>query len=400
MNIKKLLFLNIFIFYFFSVFLFGKNLLTLEEAYQLALKHNLSIKKAALELEKSKIDHSKINFFPNLYLGASYDKNFLNSKSKNNLNLIAKVPINILEKTFQYKNSKLVMNISEKRNLDTIKKSFHNIAKLFYAAWLDQEKMKILEEKVILNKVKLELDQTLLNEGKISKETFLINKIEYDSEYSEYISQKNNKKAIVILQNAIGMDLVDVSFEEPNVEEVLNIRQVEKENINEQIDELEVLLKKNQKTLTKLAVLPSLDINIGCNVSEKNISFKNRFSFGISLGFNIFSLLSLSNNTRKASLECDYALFKKNYNRKLREKENNRILENYEKEYEVYIFLKKNLEKSKTILEGLRYRYQLKKISLLDLKISESNLLKIKLLTMKKIYDLKILEEELKEQSL
>lgn len=131
------------------------------------------------------------------------------------------------------------------------------------------------------------------------------------------------------------------------------------------------------------------------NASKKDIPFKQRFSLGVALGIDLFAIFSLAKNIKMASLDEKQAFYEKNYNKQHRSQKLENLLEKYKNDYDDYILLKDNFDKNVILFKSLEKQYELKKISLLDLKIAQKNLSNVRIILLKKSYTLKLLEIEI-----
>ncbi len=290
----------IFLFAILQVSVFSQNLLTLEEAIKIGLENNYNIK---ISTNNTAIEHNNFSkgnagFLPSINLNTSQsfteqdvNQEFLNGNiierdgaTSDVFNANASLNWTIFDgsKMFvTYEKLRELQNSSVVELESVVETTIRDIGFAYFKIILESNKLNVLDTSIQLSLERLDFAKSIYEVGKASKLEYMSAQVDYNTDRSAFIRQKellDNAKIDLNLLMSLDLDEDDYTF--PN---------------NIAVDTTLQLLKLEQNATTNNRQILTAQMNLSISTFEIKEITADRFpSIGLNLGYNYTNFNSQS----------------------------------------------------------------------------------------------------------
>ena len=315
--------------------------LTQQEAVAMALEESFEIKLESYNLEIAENNNTIGNagFLPTVIASASTSKTIQNAelefasgdgqsrKGAESTSTNAGVSLNwtLFDglKMFATKGRlEQISRTNESIYKSQIQLTLSNVMKAFYNAALEQERLKLLKSNLELSEERVKISKDKYEVGKASKLEYLQAQVDFNSDQSAYVKQK---EVIAVrlyeLQQIIG---TEQSLEEMNLsfsydlQMMLTKEQAEELALGQNPDLQSIQMMRETSILSTKELergrMPSLDFNLGYNYaqSQSEAGFllsnqTNGWNYGLSASVTLFDGMNQSRQIQNAKISSEYA---------------------------------------------------------------------------------------------
>lgn len=318
---------------FATTFVAAQEILTVKDAVQIALENNFDIKIASnnAKIDATNVSLANAGILPNIEAVLTENNGILDTKQvqadgstreKNNaknMNLSYGLALNwtVFDGFKMFAKHEQLKQIEQLGNTElkfTIITRISDVMETYYQIVQQQQQLKVLDSTMIISELRLNLAKNRFSIGKASKLEVLNAEVDWNTDYSNLLQQKelyNNLKTNLnaLLARAVTTDFVVV--EEVAIDKSLNYVDLKTafDGQNPQL-QMQILQKKIAELALKQVKgdrYPTIGLSSGYNFtrSESDLGFASRSSgnglvYGINARMNIFNG-SLQNRNEKAA---------------------------------------------------------------------------------------------------
>lgn len=428
MKLKKYLYLLVFVFSFQN-FGFAQEVLTIEEAVEIALKNNYDITIASNEL-KIDIENATIGnagFLPKVDASITNNYNIQNIEQTRSEGAVLKennarssnlaYGVNLGWTIFdgfnmfaQYDQLKAVQNLGESQLKLTILNRVTDVMTLYMEMVQQQQQLKALDSTIVISQQRLTTAKNRFTIGKSAKLEVLNAEVDLNSDISTQLRQVENYRntrfqlneilAREILTDFIVTDVVEV---DENLQLLPLLDLASKENpeiisqrISKQIAELELRKVKSN-------YYPIIAVNTGYNFgeSESSLGFTSQSStqglnYGFSASLNLFDGFNQRRKRHIAELQIDNAELNIKKQQKYLESSLTTAYETYLTNLQLIELESKNEKIARENLDITLVKYKIGTINTLELRAAQLNFTNAQLRLAEAQYQAKMSEINLK----
>ncbi|HCX22166.1 MAG: hypothetical protein CMB80_25770 [Flammeovirgaceae bacterium] len=202
-----------------------------------------------------------------------------------------------------------------------VQTTISNVQKAFYLAALEQERLKLLRSNLELSEERVAISKEKYEVGRASKMEYLQAQVDYNSDQSDYVRQKETiALRLYELQQIIGLDEkvdhLDLEFAY-DLSMVLSREQAEELAISQNPDLQTMEMNQEVSNIfvqeLERSRLPSLDFNMGYNYaksqSEAGFLLSNQttgLNYGLSARVTLFDGMNQSRQIQNARISAEY----------------------------------------------------------------------------------------------
>ena len=317
----------------------GQEILTLEEAISIGLEKNLSIKITEKTVEQTTNDYEKSvgAFLPQVTVtaGKSFSntnvlQQFVNDNAPREINGAKSNTLDVSPSLrwtifnglgMFYTRDRIgeTMGLAEDDLKIQIENTIAQISTAYYRLVLEQERLRVLEEALLLSEARVALAKTRYEVGKTSKLDYLQAQVDYNSDQSNILNQKQVVfNAKIDLNQLMGVELengyeTDVNFQ---ADETLQIELLLE---SAQLNNPGLLRAQRSREIAYLQTkeinaerFPQLSVNFGYNFNDRNsdagflISNTSKgINYGLSASWNLFSGFDVNRRMQNAQIQVE-----------------------------------------------------------------------------------------------
>lgn len=403
----------------------AQEFLTKEQALQSLLENNYSVKLSNNAIAIAENNTSVLNsgYLPRISTsaGASYSntnqnldfQNGTSSEIKNaeldsynaSLNLNYTL-FNGFNRKYLNKQLQEQLSISELEASATIDQAIFDVFSMYYQTAEIKENLNILKETLLISKKRLERTNYQYEYGQTNKLAILNAQVDINNDSINYINTKqmleNSKRNLLLLigDKEVKDFNVDTSVEFKTIDNLENLLQKLAKNTTMQQAEKSLVIASYNTTINKSGFLPSLGLNSAYSwnqfnnpeTSEINKQINNGFSAGLSLSWNIFDGGATKTRVQNALVnEDNQQLVKDQLEHQLRNAITNTYYDYQNKRY-VLQTQEQNLLTAETNFSRTEEQYKLGRITSIEYRQAQLNLLNAQTAILSAKYDAKIVE--------
>ncbi len=428
MKLKKYLYILALVF-FVQNFGFAQEVLTIEEAVEIALKNNYDIAIASneLKIDTENATIGNAGFLPKVDASVTNNYNIQNIEQTRSEGAVLKennarssnlaYGVNLGWTIFngfnmfaQYDQLKAVQNLGESQLKLTILNRVTDVMTLYMEMVQQQQQLKALDSTIVISQQRLTTAKNRFTIGKSAKLEVLNAEVDLNSDISTQLRQVENYKntrfqlneilAREILTDFIVTDVVEV---DENLQLLPLLDLASKENpeiilqiISKQIAELELRKVKSN-------YYPIIAVNTGYNFgeSESSLGFTSQSStqglnYGFSASLNLFDGFNQRRKRHIAELQIDNAEIKIKKQQKYLESSLTTAYETYLTNLQLIGLEKKNEAIAKENLDITLVKYKIGTINTLEFRTAQLNYTNAQLRFAEAQYQAKMSEISLK----
>ncbi|UOK42707.1 MULTISPECIES: TolC family protein [Flavobacterium] len=409
---------------------YAQEVLTVEEAVQIALKNNYDIKLASNDLEVSKEGYSIANagMLPRIDGTFSQNNNIQNTKQtqatgevrelndakNNNMTYGVNLGWTVFDglKMFaRYDQLQTLEKQGEVQLKSTILTKVSDVMTTYYDLVKQQQLIKALDTTIVISKQRLKLADNRFSIGKASKLEVLNAQVDLNQDLSNLLLLKQffqiskvNLNALLARDSATDFKVV----EEVVIDENLQLKElqdlVEKQNpqlqlalINKRVAELDLKQVRAER-------YPTVRLNSGYNFnkSESSLGFvsqssSNGFNYGVAATLNIFNGFLQTKNEKIAKLQVDNSSLLIEQERQTISSELYSTYQTYLTNVELVRLEEHNEEIAKKNLEITLEKFKLGSIPTIEFRNAQENYINVKARNTSAKFQAKISEVMLNE---
>ena len=404
----------------------AQDILTVEDAVQIALENNYDIKIAENTFEITENDATLGNagFLPRVT--ASFNRNFGRQSfdqlrasgdvreesgvKSNSLSYGARLDWTIFNGLGMFVASDILKELSalEKENLKfQIQTTIFELQSSFYLAAAEKERLRLLNSNVTLSEDRLQVAKQKYELGKASKLEYLQAQVDLNADRSNYIQQiERLARGKFDLLQLMALDADSIEFDlgytllfdnELNLNELLSA--VEMQNPELTSLKKRELLRHQNELLVKSEMLPSVGLfaDFTHTNSESPAGFvventSDNITYGLSASWVLFDGFNLQRRKQNARIDSETAQFQYE-NRLLAIKTDIKTnYLNYRNNLDLLTLEKENLEVAKENNEIAQERYEIGLSNALELRESQINLINAELRAQNAAFAAKVAE--------
>ncbi|HEY9117576.1 MAG TPA: TolC family protein, partial [Roseivirga sp.] len=317
----------------------AQEILTLEEAISIGLEKNLSIKITEKTVEQTTNDYEKSvgAFLPQVTVtaGKSFSntnvlQQFVNDNAPREINGAKSNTLDVSPSLrwtifnglgMFYTRDRIgeTMGLAEDDLKIQIENTIAQISTAYYRLVLEQERLRVLEEALLLSEARVALAKTRYEVGKTSKLDYLQAQVDYNSDQSNILNQKQVVfNAKIDLNQLMGVELengyeTDVNFqadESLQIELLLESAQLNNPGLLRAQRSREIAYLQTKEINAER--FPQLSVNFGYNFNDRNsdagflISNTSKgINYGLSASWNLFSGFDVNRRMQNAQIQVE-----------------------------------------------------------------------------------------------
>jgi len=404
---------------------YSQNMLTKEQALQSLLENNYSVKLSKNNIAIAENNSSILNsgYLPRISAaaGANYsntnqdftfksgDTSAVDNAESDSYN----ASINLNYTLFngfnrKYFNKQLQeqLSISELAANATIDQAIFDVFSMYYQTAEITENLNILKEALLISKKRLERTNYQYEYGQTNKLAVLNAQVDINNDSINYINTRqvleNSKRNLLLLigDKEVKDFNVDTSVSFKSIDNLENLLQKLAQNTTMQQAEKSIILANYNTKLNKSSFLPSLGLNsaYGWNqnnnpkTSEISTQINNGLSAGLSLSWNIFDGGATKTRVQNALInEDNQQLIKDQLEHQLKNAITNTFYDYQNKRY-ILQTQEQNLLTAETNFSRTEEQYKLGRVSSIEYRQAQLNLLNAQTAILSAKYDAKIVE--------
>lgn len=410
----------------------GQELLTLENALEIALQNNYGIQVARNDLEISQVNNNLGNagFLPLVQLNAGFDnsisdvnQSFLNGTTQERRGAVNKTQQLGIEVTwtlfdgFQMFTTRERLRELEKTNKlflrADIEQTFVRVTQFYYNTVQNKQTLKAFEEAVRLSEERYKLANDKYQVGSYSKTEVLQAEVDLNSDKSQMLRQKvilNNAKITFNQILARGLNTEFDVQDSLNFESGLNLSTLTQETITNNVNLKILKANQNVQMLSYKEIqaerYPRIDLRTGYNLNRAQLQSGflisnrlNAFHYGLVLSYPLYNGSQLTRRLQVAKINLNSTeIILKDTTTRL-EQRVSQVFNNYTLSKELLSLEENNLKVAERNYELAKDQYKLGVIPSLELRVAQNNLIQAKLRLVNVQFDIKNSETELKRLS-
>jgi len=415
------------IFVFLSVVLkgFSQEILSKEEALQSLLENNYSVKLSNNTVAIAENNTSILNsgYLPRVsaaaganYSNSNQDLEFQNGSASevNNaesdtynasLNLNYTI-FNGFNRKYLNKQLREQLSISELEASATIDQAIFDVFSMYYQTAELTENLNILKEALLISKKRLERTNYQYEFGQTNKLAVLNAQVDINNDSINYINTKqfleNSKRNLLLLigDKEVKDFSVDTSVKFKSIDNLENLLQKLPQNILMQQAEKSLVIASYNTKINKSGLMPSLGLNSAYSwnqfnnpeTSEISRQINNGLSAGLSLSWNIFDGGTTKTRVQNALInEDNQQLIKDQFEHQLTNTITNTYYDYQNKRY-ILQTQEQNLLTAETNFSRTEEQYKLGRVTSIEYRQAQLNLLNAQIAILSAKYDAKIVE--------
>lgn len=313
--------------------------LTLEEAISIGLEKNLSIKITEKSVEQATNDYDKSAgaFLPQVSVSAGKSfsntnvlQQFVNDNAPREINGAKSNTLDVspslrwtifngLGMFYARDRISETMGLAEDDLKIQIENTIAQISTAYYRLVLEQERLRVLEEALKLSEDRVALAKTRYEVGKTSKLDYLQAQVDYNSDQSNVLNQKEVVfNALIDLNQLMGVELetgyvTDVNFqanENLQIESLLESAQLNNPGLLRAQRTREIAYLQTKEVRAER--FPQLSVNFGYNFNDRNsdagflISNTSKgVNYGVSASWNILNGFDVKRRLQNAQIQVE-----------------------------------------------------------------------------------------------
>jgi len=413
-------------FLFFLIKVEAQNILTTQEAVELALEYNYGIKiaKNSVEIAENNADILNAGFLPRVTgsAGATYNRDnteaefsdgsttTLNGAESSRYN--ASVNLNYtlfdgLGRQYNYKKLKEEQQLSELEARETIENTMLQLFTVYYNVAQLSENTRALQQTLNISKERLTRAEYQFNYGQNTKLGVLNAQVDINNDSITVINAnqqlKNSKRDLnVVLGNALTNN-----FEVDTL--ITFVLQLNKAELLEKVKTNNVTLLQLEKNLLiseynlktwKSDYLPTLGLtgSYGWNKNDNNaasflaVSTSTGLSGGINLSWNLFDGGSTMTRVKNAQIDLENQQLQKEQIVMDIERNFNNAWDDYQNKLTIFYVQEENILTAKNNFERTQEKYRLGQVTSIEFRQAQLNLLNAELSRNQAKYEAKLAE--------
>lgn len=313
--------------------------LTLEEAISIGLEKNLSIKITEKSVEQATNDYDKSAgaFLPQVSVSAGKSfsntnvlQQFVNDNAPREINGAKSNTLDVspslrwtifngLGMFYTRDRISETMGLAEDDLKIQIENTIAQISTAYYRLVLEQERLRVLEEALKLSEDRVALAKTRYEVGKTSKLDYLQAQVDYNSDQSNLLNQREVVfNALIDLNQLMGVELetgyvTDVNFqanENLQIESLLESAQLNNPGLLRAQRTREIAYLQTKEVRAER--FPQLSVNFGYNFNDRNsdagflISNTSKgVNYGVSASWNILNGFDVKRRMQNAQIQVE-----------------------------------------------------------------------------------------------
>ncbi|MFN3134151.1 MAG: TolC family protein [Candidatus Kryptonium sp.] len=406
---------------------FSQEVLTLEDAINLALKNNPDVKisKNTVEIALNNYSLGNAGFLPTIDLSFGFSKSSNNTRQEyfdgrainrtgaasNSLNLGATLNWTIFDGFYNYTTYKKLaetQELVETTSIATSEEIIANVILAYYDILRQKEILKTLKESISISEQRVKIAEEKYKVGTASKTELLQAKVDLNSDMSALLRQeielKNAKVNLNLLLGRnpnIDFDIVDtIKIENFSLEELLS-----KANENNR----SILIARKNKNLARLnlssirsKLSPRINFFVGYNFTRSQsqagfiaLNQNLGLNYGISLSFNLFNGFNTVREHENARIELLSSEVKYEQVKSNVEAQVLKFYESYSTSLRLIELEKENLEIARENVEIAIERYRLGILTPLELREAQRAYISAESRLISALYQAKVAEMNL-----
>tara|TARA_R110001599_G_scaffold86043_1_gene230914 strand:+ start:21815 stop:23122 length:1308 start_codon:yes stop_codon:yes gene_type:complete len=421
------------LFFFALIKVSAQEPLTIAEAVQLGLEHNLSIKisKKSAETSANNSDMSYGALLPTF--GVTANKSFSNTDvtqqlansnetreikdaKTNNLNISPTLNWTVFDGLGMFHTRdrlKAQAQLGEDDLQIQIENNIALISNAYYRVVLEQERARVFQDALDLSKQRLGLAYTRYEVGKASKLVYLQAQVDYNSDSSSFLIQEELIHNVKLeLNRLLGQDLEmeyeitsgfsfdsSIQLEEVLAEANLNSPTVVRAQRNRDINYLQIKELNAEK-------YPTVNLNFGYTYNDRNSdagavlsNLSTGFNYGAGLSFNIFNGFDLNRREQNAKIQLEVTELQIRDLTQSLESDVRKVYGNYRNSIRLNQLEELNLEVAKENYDIALERFKVGNSTAIELREAQINLVQAEIRKITSQYNVKLSEIELKRLS-
>ncbi|MGW8123767.1 TolC family protein [Roseivirga echinicomitans] len=421
------------LFFFTFIKVNAQEPITIAEAVQLGLEHNLSIKISKKSAETS-ANNSEMSHWAMLpTLGVTANKSYSNTDvtqklansnetkeikdaRTNNLNLSPTLNWTVFDGLGMFYTRdrlKVQAQLGEDDLQIQIENNIALISNAYYRVVLEQERARVFQDALDLSKDRLELARTRYEVGKASKLVYLQAQVDYNADSSSFLIQReliHNVK--VELNRLLGQELerqyeVSSGF---TFDSTLKLNELLRDaNLNSP----SVVRAQRSREVNYLQIkelnaekFPKVNLNFGYTYNDRNSdagavlnNLSTGFNYGAGLSFNIFNGFDLKRREQNAKIQLELTDLQIRDLTQSLEANLRKVYGNYQNGISLNRLEDLNLEVAKENYDIALERYKVGNSTAIELREAQINLVQAEIRKITSRYNVKLAEIELKRLS-
>ncbi len=402
----------------------AQEILTLEEAINLALKnnHDIKISKNTFEIALNNYSPGNAGLLPTVDLSSGYTKSSNNTKQQyfdgrsinrtgalsNSLNLGVTLNWTIFDGLANYNNYRKLKETKELAQTSTIATSediIANVMLAYYDILRQKEILKTFKENIAISEQRVRIAEEKYKVGTGSKTELLQAKADLNADQNSLLRQETElKNAKVNLNLLLGRDpnidfdisdtinVKNLSFEELKVKALENNRSILIAKANREIAKLNLNSVKSR-------FLPKINFFIGYNFNRSNsqagfiASNQNLgFNYGLNFSFNIFNGFNSVREYENSQYEVLNSEIRYEQIKDIVEAQILKLYESYKTSLKLIELEKENLEIARENVEIAIERYRLGVLTPLELREAQKTYIDAESRLISALYQAKVAE--------
>jgi outer membrane protein len=412
---------------------FAQEKLTIEDAIQLGLEFNLAIKisKKTAETSANNSDWSYGALLPTF--GITANKSFSNTDvtqklasggdarkidnaKTNNLNLSPTLNWTIFDGLGMFHTRdrlKTLALVGEDELRLQIENSIAQISNAFYRVVLENERARVFQDALDLSRKRLELAKTKYEVGKASKLVFLQAQVDYNTDSSNFLSQRELIHNVQIEMNRLlGQDLesgysITPGFaydDSMNLDEVLSKASLN----NPGVVRAQRNLEANYLQIKELNAqkFPTVSVNFGYTYNDRNSdagavlsNLSTGLSYGVGASWNIFNGFDLKRREQNARIQVELTELQIDDLSQSLESDIRKVYGSYQNGLRLFQLEELNLEVAKENYDIALERFKVGNSTAVELREAQINLVQAEIRKISAQYNIMLSEIELKRLS-
>lgn len=403
--------------------------LTVEEAIALSLEKNLSIKisEKTAEISANDYEMSKWALLPNIdvtasksysetdvtqQLASSSEIRTIDNAKTNNLNISPSLRWTIFDGLGMFKTRdrlKLIENLGEDDLRIQIENNIALVSSAYYRVVLENERLRVFQDALELSRQRLDLAKTTYEVGKASKLTYLQAQVDFNSDSSNLLSQKELIFNVKIdLNRLIGESLdndyeVDAEFafdKELVLAALLKSAQSNNPSLiraqrNREVNYLQIKQINAER-------YPVLSLNLGYTYNDRNSdagavlsNTSSGINYGASASFRIFNGFDIKRREQNAKIQVEVSELQIEDLKQALEVDIRKTYVNYQNSLKLNELEAANLEVAKENYDIALERFKVGNSNTVELREAQVSLVQAEIRRLTSLFNIKLAEIEL-----
>ncbi|MFT6827832.1 MAG: outer membrane protein [Roseivirga sp.] len=413
--------------------IFAQERLTIEDAIQLGLEFNLAIKISKKTAETS-ANNSELSYGALLpSFGITANKSFSNTDvtqqlasggdarridnaKTNNLNLAPTLNWTIFDGLGMFHTRdrlKTLALVGEDELRLQIENSIAQISNAFYRVVLEKERARVFQDALDLSRKRLELAKTRYEVGKASKLVFLQAQVDYNTDSSNFLSQRELIHNVQIEMNRLIGQGLESSFDITSGFEYDDTLDLDAILASASLNNPDVVraqrnLEANYLQIKELNALkfPTVNVNFGYTYNDRNSdagavlsNLSTGLSYGVGASWNIFNGFDLKRREQNARIQVELTELQIEDLRQSLESDIRKVYGSYQNGLRLNQLEELNLEVAKENYDIALERFKVGNSTPVELREAQINLVQAEIRKISAQYNIMLSEIELKRLS-